>query len=592
MDYIVENTVGKLIKGKTPKQLEKIKICDPACGSGSFLIGAYQFMLDWHLKYYTNLPALKIRQAGNPPKKKKDNPLTPDGNLTTSEKKRILLNNIFGVDIDTQAVEVTKLNLLLKALEGETKSSISRQLSLFHERVLPNLNQNIKCGNSLIGTDFYDNQLDLFPEQMKKINAFDWKEGFPEIFKQGGFDAVIGNPPWIDIKGLDPTQVDYYFQKYKSATNRINLYSLFVERSMQILKDKGNFSFIIPNSIMYQSSYEKIRQIILTNYYIPHLVRMPDNTFAGVKAESFILAINKKKCKNEKTECIIYNRKDSISSITNDNVVNYRKLDQNKWKDNAFSAFDIFTDERVTELLKKIEKDKTIFDTICDFTLGITPYDKYKGHSQKQIKNKVFHANYKKDKTFKELLSGADITRYLVNWGGEQYLSYGDWLGAPRKQRFFILPRIIVRQIVSGNPLRIYAGYTDKELYNTQSIFNIILKDGAKYNIKFLLAVLNSNLMNFYHSNKYLDLSKNLFQKILIQNCKKFPIPVQTEKAKEIVKYVDNLLKLNKQLQTTKLETQRQQIQRTIVHAEKKIDELVYDLYGLTKEEIEIIENG
>ena len=580
VDYIVENTVGKLIEGKTPKQIEKIKICDPACGSGSFLIGAYQFLLDWHLQYYTD----------NPSRKKKDSPLTPDGNLTTAEKKRILLNNIFGVDIDAQAVEVTKLNLLLKALEGETHASISQQMTLFHERVLPNLGNNIKCGNSLISPNFYDNQLDLFLEQMKKINAFDWKQGFSDIFKEGGFDAIIGNPPWVDIKGLDPVQVDYYFEKYQTASNRINLYALFVERALQILKDKGQFGFIIPNSILYQSSYEKIRQILLNDFYIPCLVRMPDNTFTGVKAESLILTIQKKKCRNEKTECIIYDRKDTISSISTENATDHREVDQNKWKDNAYSAFDIFTDENVPELLRKIEKDKTTLDTICDFTLGVTPYDKYKGHSQEQIKNKVFHADHKKDKTFKELLAGADVTRYFVNWGGKQYLSYGDWLGAPREKRFFTRPRILVRQIVSGNPLRIYAGYTNEEYYNTQSIFNIILKDEAEHEIKFLLAILNSKLMNFYHSNKYLDLSKNLFQKILIQNCKKFPIPEQDSKGKEIIKLVDNLLKLNDQLQATKLETQRQQIQRTIEHTERKIDELVYGLYGLTEEEIKIVE--
>jgi len=582
VDYIVENTVGKLIEGKTPKQVEKIKICDPACGSGSFLIGAYQYLLEWHLKYYID----------NPPKKKKDNSLTPDGNLTTAEKKRILLNNIFGVDIDAQAVEVTKLNLLLKALEGETQASINQQMQLFHERVLPNLGNNIKCGNSLIGSDFYDDQLELFPEQMKKINAFNWQIGFLEIFSQGGFDVIIGNPPWVDIKGLDPVQVDYYFEKYESASNRINLYSLFVERSMLMLKDKGKFGFIIPNSIMYQSSYEKIRNIILRNYYIPYLVRMPDNTFEGVTAESLILTIEKKKCKNEITECIIYDRQDTISSISNENALNYRRLDQKKWNYNAFSAFDIFTDEGISELLKKIEQDKSALNTICDFTLGLTPYDKYKGHTQEQIKNKVFHANHKKNKTFKELLAGADVTRYFVNWGGEKYLSYGDWLGAPREPKFFTHPRILIRQIVSGNPLRIYAGYTDKEFYNTQSIFNIILKDEARYDIKFLLAILNSKLMNFYHSNKYLDLSKNVFQKILIQNCKRFPIPKKDKRNLDIVKLVDNLLKLNKQLQSTKLETQRQQIQRAIDHAEKKIDELVYELYGLSEEEIEIVEKA
>ena len=155
VDYIVEDTFGKLVKGKKPGDVAKIKICDPACGSGSFLMDAYQYLLDWHYQYYKE----------NPPRKKKDSPLAPDGHLTTAEKKRILLNNIFWVDIDTQAVEVTKLNLLLKAMEGEAKASISQQLNLFHERVLPNLESNIKCGNSLIGSDFYDGQLELFPDQ-------------------------------------------------------------------------------------------------------------------------------------------------------------------------------------------------------------------------------------------------------------------------------------------------------------------------------------------------------------------------------------------------------------------------------------------
>ncbi len=98
---------------------------------------------------------------------------------------------------------VTKLNLLLKALEGETQASINQQMSLFHERVLPNLDNNIKCGNSLTGTDFFDNQLDLFGGQLKKINAFDWEQGFPEVFQQGGFDAVIGNPPYVMLQTLE-----------------------------------------------------------------------------------------------------------------------------------------------------------------------------------------------------------------------------------------------------------------------------------------------------------------------------------------------------------------------------------------------------
>ena len=118
--------------------------------------------------------------------------------LTTAKKKEILLNNIFGVDIDAQAVEVTKLSLLLKVLEGESKETIGSQLALFQERVLPDLGQNIKCGNSLIGYDYYEGRNDggADDEERYRVNAFDWKGAFPQVFTQGGFDAVIGNPPY------------------------------------------------------------------------------------------------------------------------------------------------------------------------------------------------------------------------------------------------------------------------------------------------------------------------------------------------------------------------------------------------------------
>lgn len=238
VEYIVKNTVGKLVEGKTPEEIEKIKICDPACGSGSFLLGAYQFLLNYHTDWHTK----KYKKNRNV----KDSPLTPEGNLTTQIKKEILLNNIFGVDIDTQAVEVTKLSLLMKCMEGETAASM--QTTMTFERVLPTLDNNIKSGNSLIDFDFYEGQIDFGED--RKINPYNWKNGFPQVFKQGGFDAIIGNPPWVDLKGHPAEQVKYYFKKFATSENRINLYSIFIEKSLQILSSKGLFGFVIPNSLL------------------------------------------------------------------------------------------------------------------------------------------------------------------------------------------------------------------------------------------------------------------------------------------------------------------------------------------------------
>ncbi|MEP6474742.1 MAG: DNA methyltransferase, partial [Gemmatimonadota bacterium] len=143
VDYIVKQTVGQLVEGKTPKDVDALTVLDPACGSGSFLIGAYQFLLDWYRDQYQKAPDKHRKQLYQ----------GPGGvwRLTTPERKRILLNNIYGVDIDAQAVEVTKLSLLLKVLEGESPESLQQELTVFRQRALPDLADNIKCGNSLIG---------------------------------------------------------------------------------------------------------------------------------------------------------------------------------------------------------------------------------------------------------------------------------------------------------------------------------------------------------------------------------------------------------------------------------------------------------
>lgn len=582
VDYIVENTVGKIIEGKTAEQVSKIKILDPACGSGSFLLGAYEYLLKWHTDYYSKKN-----------KKTKEPQLTPDGNLTSAIKKQILINNIFGVDLDEQAVEVTKLSLLLKCLEGETKASITHQMTMFKERVLPNLDNNIKAGNSLVNENYYNGEIEFESNAEKKIKPFNWQSTFKEVFARGGFNVIIGNPPWVDLKGHPAELIKYYFNNYYTAENRINLYAIFLERAIQLMEGTGKFGFIIPNSLLYQSSYQKLRKHILEKSKLQNIVRLPDNTFEGVKAESLIIIGN---TKDEAVECLIYDRKDKISIINQDNAQQVRYVNQNKWLGNSFSAFDIYTDEQVSSLLNRLEENTKPLVDFCDFTLGLTPYDKYKGHTEKQIKERTFHSTTEIDKTYKKLLSGGDITRYNVTWGEKEYISYGKWLGAPREKRFFTEPRILIRQIISGNPARIFASYTDKELYNTQSVFNLVLKLNTGVNIKFILALINSKLMNFYHANKYLDQSKNLFQKILIQNCKQFPIPTidmtdQQQKAKhdKIVKQVENIETIQQSLKTSKNQNQIEQLQNRLEAEENLLDQMVYELYSLTQIEIKAI---
>ena len=220
--------------------------------------------------------------------------------LTTAERKRILLNNIYGVDIDSQAVEVTKLSLLLKVLEGETGETLNQQMQLFHERALPDLGSNIKCGNSLIGPDYYDGkQLSLLDDEEKyRVNCFDWRAEFPEVFnppqsplirgeekapsltregggRVGGFDAVIGNPPYIRIQALKewaPQEVEFYKKRYVSACKgNYDIYVIFVEKGLQLLGNNGRLGYILPHKFFNAQYGEPLRKHLAKGNTLPVL---------------------------------------------------------------------------------------------------------------------------------------------------------------------------------------------------------------------------------------------------------------------------------------------------------------------------------
>ncbi|NLX24891.1 MAG: N-6 DNA methylase [Lentisphaerae bacterium] len=314
VDYIVKNTLGRLLDGDDPakpkpiavSKAAEIKVLDPACGSGSFLIVAYQYLLDWHLRQYTadaetNEPdegKIKRHSGGKNPKIYQ----APGGEwkLTTDERKRILLNNIHGVDIDSQAVEVTKLSLLLKVIEGETQQVLQRDWILERQRILPDLESNIKCGNSLIGPDFYDNEqmLLLNEETQYRINVFDWKAAFSEIMQCGGFDCVIGNPPYVRIQGLmewAPQEAHLYKAKFSSAAQgNFDLYVCFVEQSLKLMGPAGKTGLILPHKFFNAQYGAGLRGLIAQGRHLSRVVHFGDQqVFSGATTYTCLMFLEK-----------------------------------------------------------------------------------------------------------------------------------------------------------------------------------------------------------------------------------------------------------------------------------------------------------
>lgn len=289
---IIRETIGAQIAGKTPKQVAKLRFCDMACGSGSFLIEAFQFLIDWHRDIYVKESPEKhskiLYRAGD------------DWRLATDEKKRILLNNIYGVDIDSQAVEVTKLSLLLKVLEGESQESLTKQFELFHERALPDLGRNIQCGNSLIGSEAYKfQQLALLPEEDRyRINLFDWPQAFPQVFAHGGFDALIGNPPYIRIQTMKewaPVEVELYKDLYRSAgAGNYDIYVVFVEQALRLLNKSGRLGFILPHKFFNAKYGAALRGLVAGGKHLAKVIHFGDQqVFADATTYTCLMFLDK-----------------------------------------------------------------------------------------------------------------------------------------------------------------------------------------------------------------------------------------------------------------------------------------------------------
>jgi type I restriction-modification system DNA methylase subunit len=578
VDYIVKNTVGKLIVSKSPKEISKIKIVDPACGSGSFLIGAFQYLLDYHKNYYSG--------NGKISKGKKDNPLTPEGHLTTAEKKRILLNNIFGVDLDINAVEVTKLSLLLKCMEGETEASIQQQFKLWNERVLPTLENNIKSGNSLIDTDFYESAIDFGDE--KRIKPFSWTNSFSEVFADGGFDIVIGNPPYG--ASLFESELKYFKENFKSAVWRGESYLLFIEKGIKLLKLGGILGLIIPDTILNLGFTESTRDYILKNSKLTEIVLLPSNVFTGATVDTIIIVSQKdeiaKSFHPSNVSVKIFNKKKSISNISDPD--RHFSIQSEIWFQQK--SFNLQSNLDETNIIKKIETKKKRISDIAEMYSGIKAYEVGKGSPPQTTKirdEKPFTSKVQQTLDWKPFYDGKHIGRYQINWNRNNWIHYGKWLAAPRNAENFEGEKILIRKITSKT---LIATYVHETSYCNTLLFVLKIKD-ISFSYLTITGILNSSLIGWYFRKKFQISDDDTFPQIMIRDILEFPIPdLEKNKDQEISNYVETIINLNNELANTKLQSKIEQLKTKLDFYEEKLNKIIFKIYGVNDVEKKIVE--
>lgn len=552
--YIVDNTVRRQIENKTPEEISKLKFADISCGSGSFLITVFDILLQYIGKWYNE----------NPSHAKKDGAINNDGEwiLSLKQKRKILIDNIFGVDIDYQAVEVTQLSLFLKLLEDETTATADEMRVLFKEKILPDLSNNIICGNSLVESNiFEDNKFSL--DEERKVNAMNFEDKFQKIMENGGFDSIVGNPPYIRIHKLDKSLIKYYLYNYKVATGQVDTYSLFIEKSIGKLKQNGNLGYIIPRFIKFNLDSEQVRKFLL-KYHIKNLteVGMP---FKDAKTECIVLIVEKKYSIDMATEiCDFYPLQTESKHLKNLNQEFFNKLPS--------SIFNTILELNQFEVIIKMILSSVPLSEVCETKRGM------------EISKKKVRANISGKKT----LLGEEVNKYLIEYNNTYVLENDKEV--KRLKEISEIDKILIRRVAN----MLIATYDDQKYYFIKNLYGLISK---KVNLYFVLGLLNSKLLNFFFKKYYTSKKEDIFPEIQSYQINNLPLIIIDPNNIDKVNYSNKLISLVEQMLFSKIKLSMCKTENdesfwkdkcNLLY--KQIDHVVYQLYELTEEEIRIVE--
>lgn len=628
--YIVENTVGKLCEEKrneleiideaytkgrknrkkdTIKALDKklttyknwllsLTILDPACGSGAFLNQALEFLINEHKK----VDELRAQLFGG-------------GMVFSDITTEILENNIYGVDLNEESVEIAKLSLWLRTAQKGRK--------------LNTLSNNIKCGNSLIDD----------PEVAGE-KAFNWQKEFPEIFAQGGFDVVIGNPPYLAGREWSEElnlQRPFFTSAYSCMTDQYDLYALFIQKCHALIRNQGKFSFIVPITWFNNEHYLNLRKWILDNYQIELIGDFKNiNVFKDATVLTAVFVFSKGLLKS--ADEII------VESYQAPSVYTTKITSQNLWKELNNYIFNTELTIQDYKILQKIQKVSSPLNKFGDIKFGVKVYQKGKGKPKQdgtEAPIKKFESTETVNDSYYKYLHGKDISSFTYE-EKVTFLNYGLHIAEPRTIELFKGGRVLVRRIVGERLILCPVSETmiADQLLHTFKPFP------ESINYKSVAGILYSSLLTFYFKKTF-NRTEKTFPEIRVKELASFPIinnadiSILEPKVEALLNlhklfnelrssFIDLLginLNINKVTQkidsfynfdfktfVSELKKQKVQIplseqsewitlfnkskseiyqlEKEITKIINEIDHMVYELYGLTEKEIKIVEES
>jgi adenine-specific DNA-methyltransferase len=595
--HIVANTVGKQISGKAPSEIAGLRFADIACGSGSFLLGIYDELLRYHADWYN-------RNENDKQAKKDGCVRTENGHwrLSLAQRRNILLNNVYGVDLDRQAVEVAQLSLFLKLLEDERATS-ARQYQLDYgrdahlKRLLPDLSNNIKCGNSLIGWDVAG-LAGLNAEDEQRLNPMNYEDEFPAVMRAGGFDAIVGNPPY-EVVEKERSEASWPHQAFIEAIKttefydpalggKRNMYRFFVVRTIKLLREGGRTGLIVPLSLLADISCAQTRAYMIKKLRPVDVDCFPQKDNASRRV-----------FRDAKLSTMIYTGQLSTNESTDEDI-RIRVYPWNSFDDTPRSSTlrmeDIklidpetcpvpLVSEKQWSLCRKVHSRPGVVRLGSAVGVNITRGEINQTNYRKFITSNPKHAR---------LLKGVEVAQFRIrtdrSQGQQEWFDEAAYLNEGKEKPITKQERIATQRITGvDEKLRLVAAIAPCPAYFADSTNSIVIDHKSPVNANYILAILNSRLMQWRF--KLTSTNNN----VATNEIQALPLMIPDGQAKTqlhdlIVDRVESLI-IAKQQEADANGNAKTVAERKCKSLENEINRLIYKIYDLTDEEIAMIED-